>query len=324
MIRLLPISKYLKTASALLSNRLRGESRYPFYASFKLTSRCHFNCSFCNIRNDRQEDLSTEKVKRILDHLSASSVILVGFEGGEPLLRADIGELLEYARSKSFYLLFTTSERKLESYPMKEYAKYIDFFHISIDEGHRNLELYDRLPEFRNYGSQMAVQIVVTEETLQALESKVKRCQEVGANAVIMPAVHMNRTENRFPDLSRVEQEILRLKKVYPATIYTPNGYFDAVREGRCSTASVIINSDGRLYYPCHILENRGPDLAEQPLMPWLRSPEAALFRNQMKNCARRCGWYQYFSINDFVSLSSTYDSLKPFFSKFKIRHTGK
>jgi hypothetical protein len=34
-------------------------------------------------------------VKRILDNLSRSSVLMTSFEGGEPLLREDIGELLD-------------------------------------------------------------------------------------------------------------------------------------------------------------------------------------------------------------------------------------
>ena len=38
---------------------------------------------------------------------------MTSFEGGEPLLRDDIGELLAYARQCSFYLLFTTSEKNL-------------------------------------------------------------------------------------------------------------------------------------------------------------------------------------------------------------------
>jgi MoaA/NifB/PqqE/SkfB family radical SAM enzyme len=316
MIRRLGFKKYLNMLGCLLKNKMAGESVYPFYASFKLTSRCHFGCKFCNIKDEKQEDMPTARIKRILDNLSASSVILTSFEGGEPLLREDIGELLAYARQKDFYLLFTTSERHPEKYPMKEYAKYIDFFHVSIDEGHNNLAMFERLDEFRSYGAQLSVQVVVTQDTIHALEEKVKKCFEAGANAVVMPAAHMNRTEDYFPDLDRFEKELIRLKKKYPATIYTPEGFFERIRTSRCSTASVIIDSDGRIFYPCHILEEKGPDLSAKDLMEYLRSPEACRARKVMDRCRRQCGWFQYFSIADFTSFFSVFRALKPTLSK--------
>ncbi|MFH0922244.1 MAG: radical SAM protein [Fibrobacterota bacterium] len=311
-MRLLRPSKYVRVLDCLLKNRRAKDNIYPFYASFKLTSRCHFACKFCNIRNDTRPDLATDRVKAVLDNLARSSVLLVSFEGGEPLLRPDIGELLAYARRKDFYLLFTTSERNLERYPMREYGRLIDFLHVSIDEGHNNLALFDRLEEYKGYCRQLSVQVVITSDTVNALESKAARCRAAGANMVIMPAVQMNRTESFFPDLDRFEAEVERLKRKYPGIIYTPGGYFDALRQGRCSSASVIVDSDGTLFYPCHIRETRGPDLAQADLMEYLPSPAAAELRNQMRACDRRCGWFQYFSIGDFTSFRTAFRALRP------------
>lgn len=311
-MRLLPLSKYGRVAAGLLKNKVSGTGAYPFYASFKLTSHCHFACAFCNIKDEKRPDMETAKIKRILDNLAESSVVLVSFEGGEPLLRTDIGELLEYARTKPFYLLFTTSERHLERHPMKEYCRFIDFLHISIDEGHNNLPMFDRLEEYRSFGARLSIQVVVTRETLPALEGKVKRCFDAGAGMVIMPAVHMNRTDNVFPDLSLFEAEIRRLKRAFPRTIHTPDGYFNAVRKGRCSPESVIIDSDGSLFYPCHILEGRGPDLAERDLKEYLVSNEAKEARKTMAACPRACGWYQFFAMPDFTSIRTSLKSFKP------------
>jgi len=323
MLRRLPLSKYGRIARCLLSNLLTDKPFYPFYASFKLTSRCHFACAFCNIKDEHRPDLPTERVKRILDNLSDSSVALVSFEGGEPLLRSDIGELLEYARSKDFYLLFTTSERKLEHYPMKAYARYIDFLHISIDEGHNNLQMFDRLEEFARFGTRLSIQVVVTRDTLQWLEEKVRRCAQAGANMVVMPAVHMNRTEDRFPDLDRFQAELGWLKQAYPGIIYTPDGYFERVKKRRCSPESIIIDSTGELFYPCHILEKKGPDLSEQSLMDYLVSPEAHASRREMARCEKGCGWFQYFSIGEFTSIKTALRSLMPFRQQ-RLRYTPK
>jgi MoaA/NifB/PqqE/SkfB family radical SAM enzyme len=313
-MRILPPSQYLPTLKGLAHNVINHEAVFPFYASFKLTSRCHFGCPFCNVKNDRAPDLTTAQVMAVLDNLSNSSVLMTSFEGGEPLLREDIGELLQYARNHCrFYLLFTTSVKNVLDYPLEEYGRSIDFFHISIDEGHNNLELFDALPALvRRVESQVSVQVVVTRQTMAALEDKVRRASLAGANVVVIPATHMDNTDDCFPDISALETVVAGLRKKYPSTIHTPGGYFRAFRRGRCSSASVIIAPDGRLYYPCHILGTKGPDLTMVPLSKWLVSYEATTMRDTMRRCERNCGWYQYYSIDSYTSIGSVFEALGP------------
>lgn len=317
-MRILPVNHYFPTIKGLASNLIKQQAIYPFYASFKLTSRCHFGCRFCNVKKNPVKDLSTEDIKLILKNLSRSSILMTSFEGGEPLLRQDIGELLSFARTCKFYLLFTTSVRNLLSYPIKEYSRYIDFLHISIDEDHDNLEMFEILPSLNNLHSQVSVQTVVTNDTVDELDNKVKLCYQNGANIVVIPAAHMDNADNCFPDLTALEKKLSTLRKMYPNTIHTPMGYFNAYRNHRCSSASVIIAPDGYLYYPCHILGTKGPDLRETDLMSWLVSEEAQKYRDTMKNCTRNCGWYQYYSIDSYTSVSSVVETLLPALIKKK------
>jgi MoaA/NifB/PqqE/SkfB family radical SAM enzyme len=312
-MRILPITNYVPTLKGIARNLMAHKAVYPLYASFKLTSRCHFGCPFCNVRNNKAPDLSTAEIKSILDNLSRSSVLMTSFEGGEPLLRTDIGELLTYARKHGcFYLLFTTSVKNLLDYPMDDYARCIDFLHISIDEGHNNLELFSALPEITKLPTQVSVQTVVTADTVDLLEDKVSRCHDCGANIVIIPATPMDNAQDCSPDIDALEQQVLRLKKKYPFTIHTPNGYFSAYRKGLCSSASVIIAPDGSLYYPCHILETKGPDLRTTDLTNWLTTNEARQLRQTMADCTRNCGWYQYYSIDSYTSVFSVMEALGP------------
>jgi MoaA/NifB/PqqE/SkfB family radical SAM enzyme len=315
-MRILPLPAYLPTIRGLFRNAVSRSAIFPVYASFKLTSRCHFGCPFCNVKKEPVPDLPTEDVKAILRNLSRSSVLMTSFEGGEPLLRPDIGELLKFARECSFYLLFTTSVKNLSEYPLDEYAKYIDFLHVSIDEGHDNLSLFGLLPHLSALPLQVSVQTVVTKDTIAALDEKVRRCFETGANIVVIPAAHMDKTDDSFPDIDALERKLLDLRDRYPATIHTPKGYFEAFRKRRCSPATVIIAPDGRLYYPCHILNSKGPDLRTVDFNGWLTTPEAALARKTMRTCDRNCGWYQYYAINSYMSLSSVREALRPIVKK--------
>jgi len=311
------MEKYLKTAYYAFVNYAARESIYPFYASFKVTHRCGLRCSFCNVWMEKTPDLSTEEVFKVLDNIGNSSIILLSLEGGDPLMRKDLGEILKYAHKKPFYLFFTTNGHLIDKRPMSEYGKYIDYLHISIDEGHGNLEFFDRLEEFQSFGPEICIQIVVTRDTLDALEEKVKRVHDVGARTVVMPATHLDGTDNYYPDPKKFRREVLRLKKKYKNTITTPRGFLDNInRPHGCSTSSIIIDSDGGLFYPCRTVGKRLYNFTEGSFMDFLKTEEAKKAREEMKKCTRRCGWYQYFATDVFASPLSFVSSFSPYFFK--------
>ncbi|MFQ6128147.1 MAG: radical SAM/SPASM domain-containing protein [Thermoplasmata archaeon] len=315
-MRVLPRKKLMTVGSSLARNYLAKEPIYPFYASFKVTHKCNFRCKFCDVWKENTPDLSTEDVCKVLDNLGDSSILVTSFEGGDPLLRDDIEYLLRYARSKPFYLLFTTSETNLEEYPMESYGKYIDFLHVSIDEGHRNLDMFDRLEAFNSWGPILCIQTVVTRRDLDSLEEKVKKCYDAGAKIVVMAAVHLDNTPDLYPDPPLLRKVSLALKEKYPNTIISPDQYFDKLLlDHGCTTSSVIIDSDGGLFYPCRTLRTKRANLVETSLMDYLNSDDARKMREVMSSCDRRCGWYQYFATSSFTSPVEVLSALKPYYS---------
>jgi len=293
--------------------------RYPFYASLKVTSRCHFACKFCDMKNFQTPDLPTDDLKKIIRNLGRSSIFLLSFEGGEPLLRNDIEELLIEARKQPFYLLFTTSQKNLFDYPWEKYQKYIDFLHISIDEGHDNMHLFDKLKDINKFNMIVCIQTVVAKEDQDRLEEKVSKCYYSGSKILIMPAVHLDNTEDHFPDFDRLEKQIIKLKKDYPETIITPNSYFSSVKKkrGGCSPSSIIIDADGGLFYPCRTLKEKTIKLQEDDLMKFIVTGKAAELRKQMSACTRQCGWYQYFATSRFSGFSDFFDATGPYLREF-------
>lgn len=316
-MRRLPKGKYLRSTKEIFANFVSREDIYPFYASFKVTHKCKFRCKFCNVWKENVPDLDTEDAKKVIENLGRSSVVVTSFEGGEPLERDDIMELLKHARKQPFYLLFTTSQRDLLDYPIEELSKYIDFFHVSIDEGHNNLNMFDNLPEIvrRARDSVVCVQTVVTNDDIGALEEKVKLCHEAGSKSVIMPAVHLDNTKDYFPELQKFKELCETLKVKYPNTVIDPGGYFDNIlKEHGCSSSSIIIDSDGQLFYPCRTLDQRVCNLVDTDLTEFLKSPEGTKHRKQMAECDRRCGWYQYFATSSFASPREIASALKPYY----------
>ncbi len=79
------------------------EERVPLYCHFALTHRCTFRCRHCylgdqyTIRNHRDEELSTDEVKGILDQLVEAGTLFLILTGGDPLLRHDFVEIYTHA-----------------------------------------------------------------------------------------------------------------------------------------------------------------------------------------------------------------------------------
>lgn len=317
-MRHLSPSKYIKTAKYALRDYVAGDYRYPFYCSFKIIQRCDSSCEFCNVWLKPAPDMPTSKILKIIDNVADSSVLVLSLEGGEPLMRKDIGEILQYIRTKPLYVLFTSSGKLFEKRPMKDYCRYIDFLHPSIDEGHDNLDLYESLPEFVSWGSIVCVQIVVMKEYLPDLEQKIRKCYNAGAKALVMPACLLPGTPDFLPEVTAFRNEVMRLKRKYPRTITTTDKYLRALTwlHG-CTSASIIIDYDGRLFYPCRTLMGKTIDLSEQSLMGFLDSKEADQCRERMRKCEINCHWYQYFATDSYVSLGNTVSSLTPYLTDF-------
>ena len=78
-----------------------------------------------------KEDLSTEGVFHLLDEAYDFGMRGYYMFGGEPLVRRDIGEIIEYARKKGFITVMNTNGSLLEK--KAEQVKNLDFAFVSVD-----------------------------------------------------------------------------------------------------------------------------------------------------------------------------------------------
>lgn len=94
------------------------ESRFPIAGILELTARCNLRCVHCYIKDAETQstnDLSTDKMKQIIDQIANAGTLFLLFTGGEPLLRKDFSELYIYARSKGILVtLFTNGTHLTE------------------------------------------------------------------------------------------------------------------------------------------------------------------------------------------------------------------
>ncbi len=73
-------------------------NEYPVLSEIAVTYRCNLKCRFCYVGDRDYREMNTNDVKKVIFKIfNEAQVPSVSFTGGEPLLRDDIAELIDYA-----------------------------------------------------------------------------------------------------------------------------------------------------------------------------------------------------------------------------------
>jgi len=121
----------IRLSAALLKARLNKGEFFPLAVSWSLTRRCNYRCKYCNEWNYPCGELNSREIFRVMDELKSMGTRIIGLDGGEPLLRDDIGEIIDYAKRKDFFVSINTN-----GYFIKEkftQIKKADLINISFD-----------------------------------------------------------------------------------------------------------------------------------------------------------------------------------------------
>lgn len=84
----------------------------PRLIAWELTSACNLNCAHCRASATMERDskeLSTNEAKDFIDEVAELGKSILIFSGGEPLVREDIFELLEYGTKKGLRVVLATN-----------------------------------------------------------------------------------------------------------------------------------------------------------------------------------------------------------------------
>lgn len=74
-----------------------------------ITWRCNERCVHCYLDHESKGELTTTEIKDVLRQLADAGVFFLTISGGEPLLRPDCFEILEYARCLRFNIKLKTN-----------------------------------------------------------------------------------------------------------------------------------------------------------------------------------------------------------------------
>jgi len=243
--------KIVKALPTLFYNRVRGT---PIWAHFFLTRKCNLNCKYCYVVDNNKRELSTKGVKRVIDKLHSMGIRLIAFCGGEPTIRKDFPEILEYANKKGIITYFTTNGVLLNKEYIDELARTgVDMIELSIDsiipfevskkDYSRSKEVLDLLLKAREkYGFGLKTNLVITKKNLDSVVDTIKLVNDYGIPmtvALIGYNLYNNKPEDEslyFTDkkskakLIRLIDELIQMKNE-GAKLLNPVVYYEKAKD---------------------------------------------------------------------------------------------
>ncbi|MFH0897766.1 MAG: radical SAM protein [Candidatus Bathyarchaeota archaeon] len=126
-------TRFLDAFSHMLKSRILTHE--PFFLAHAVTYACNSRCKTCTYwqMSPRMEnDLPTEEVYSLLDDAYDFGMRGYYLFGGEPLIRKDIEDVVEYACKRGFLTTMNTNGSLLEA-KAESLGKNLDFAFVSLD-----------------------------------------------------------------------------------------------------------------------------------------------------------------------------------------------
>jgi MoaA/NifB/PqqE/SkfB family radical SAM enzyme len=125
-------ARYLDAFSSMLRSKVITHK--PFFLAHAVTFGCNSKCKMCTywkLTPRMKEDLSTDEVFELLDEAYDFGMRGYYLFGGEPLIRKDIGKIVDYAKQRGFLTTMNTNGSLLAS--KAESLRNLDFAFVSLD-----------------------------------------------------------------------------------------------------------------------------------------------------------------------------------------------
>ncbi len=243
--------------------------RTPLFAGHKLTYNCNLKCKMCPFWKRSNQELSLNAENTILRQIYNSGVGAVAFEGGEPLLRKDLPEILAYSRSLPLHTSLITNGTLLKL-RIDEIAPHINgVIYVSIDgleKTHDSIRGVSGCFKKAVEGIIVAKKLVpvtlnttITAENMSEIVDIVELAKDLGVRIALSIAYEYHNVEASAPDVKEtreLSEKLIQMKKAgYP--IVNSINYFNVLGKQKnwiCKPWALInVGTDGRLVLPCYV-----------------------------------------------------------------------
>lgn len=269
--------------------------RVPLDSTIELTHRCPMDCQMCYLHRISQE-LSTDELKKVLDQLAHEGCLFLLLTGGEPFLRKDLMEILDYATAKGFLVTLKTTGILMTPQAARAIHGYgVSEVHISIlastaaahDALMRREGAFDKaisaVGMLREAGVRVKIKSIITKGHVEEIEKLFALCRELNLSeeditfdATIFPKCNAD----TLPLQCRMGDDELRKFFYTLRKQHIPQFPFvgvdepldDAAVSCHAGRSGIAISPDGTVF-PCLSLSVLIGNVKDQPLREILDGP---------------------------------------------------
>lgn len=278
-------SNYIRNLASLAVGR---EPARPLLFSFYITHRCSWDCPYCSdgagnpFKETKVSELSTAEIGRLFSILRRDADT-VDITGGEPLVRPDLEDVLERARSLGLRATLNTKGAGLPDRP--DVLRLSDVLILSVDaldpvalaEIVGGRDHADSIRDALRFalagrgrtGTRVVLSTVVMPGNIGEVEKVLALAVEEDCGFQVSPRIVGMTVDPGLrgrEDYRTLMDRILSAKRRGAKIIGVPD-YFRTVRDlgpFRCHPLLLpIIRPDGKLYYPCLELGWADADILE-------------------------------------------------------------
>ena len=191
------------------------KKKTPLIVSWAISARCNKSCQYCDIRDIKIKELETEQVLSTIAELSRLGTKIIHFTGGEPLLREDIGIILDYCSKKGLSTSINSNGSLFEQRIGE--LKNLNLVGLSLDgpeEIHDSIrgkgsyrEVIAALALAKNKGINARIHTVLSKSNLQSVDFLLKKAEEFDAPILFQPSTALRMGGNQQNPLSPNEKE---------------------------------------------------------------------------------------------------------------------
>jgi len=247
--------------------------RLPLRITHNITYRCNLTCPFCLLKGlpagYGNPEMNSSQIKIMMREFKKMGTKFWLFSGGEPLLREDLGELIDYAKNKLNYHCGLSTNGTLLAKKIKNSPglKQLDFVQISL-EGPKEIQdrfcgigAYDKiiaaLDVLKMFRIKTAILVLILKDNLNHFDFLIKLATQYNAHIVFQvignqPAAEAGLRKTSFPDIDKFKEAIEglaeRVKKDRNRRIISSPGYLKMVKNFWPDLPHALTCYAGRLY----------------------------------------------------------------------------
>ncbi len=285
----------------------------PVNVTWEITYSCNLSCIHClsDSGKKRPGELTTEACLQVIDELARNKVFQFNIGGGEPFMRPDFLDLLDYAHEKGMVTCISTNGTRIDAATARRLRHPLVYIQVSLDGAtpesndairgdgsfHRVLQALDYL---KRESIEVSINTVLTRRSIHELDILRALAADFNAKLRVSRFRPSGRGKQAWSELNVNRQQMLDFSTWLSEHLHVSTGdsFFSVSTEERRSLGlnmcgacklTCCLSPQGTVY-PCAFLQDdefAAGQLLETPFADiWRDSPVFHAFRAlEIKSC---------------------------------------